>query len=120
MVFRPVNPNETLTTPDEWLDFKQAQHKFYQGMLTHMSTFNEDTISILHAYVRGGVFAWCDNQARIQSSESNMLVSSVDVNRLYPYTLMTSHVPVVSTFDAFEPITGYSAYADCNPHDLFI
>lgn len=120
ILFRPMNALNRVSSADELFGYKQAGHDFYQALLSHGSTFNEDTISILHSNVRGGLCAWTSHQQRAVHEEQELLLNSVDANRLYPSTLMCSTLPVVSVFDSFEPFTYGPEYNECEDHDLFV
>lgn len=76
----------------------------------YRSTFNEQTVRIMQQYVRGGLIGYLgDNYHDIYLNEP---MSSLDVNRLYPSTLLTPNLPVCSCFTQFEPVKDGSAIID--------
>ena len=106
ILFKQVDSSVFPPTTDEWGVYQSMKHGFYRSLLRYASTFNEETMSYLHRHVRGGTFAWTNFDARgaIQGSTS-MTLSSVDMNRLYPSTLLrAARLPTVTVFDSFVPL----------------
>ena len=120
IVFQSMEDETAFNNPVEYRRFIELKTELHKGLLTPlMSTYAETTMEILQRFVRGGFFGWLDQSAyQAFGRGEDMQVSSIDVNRMYPSTIMfNEELPVLTAFDMFrEP----SYFTDEKPFDLLL